>query len=76
MDYTPAPADRAQMVNHVKAAGRRYLGRTKAAHDAHRDLVDDVRAAYRFGLTVTELSEASGLSRFAIARAVRGIEQL
>lgn len=55
----------------VRAAGRVYARRADKTAVALQLLHDQVRAASEAGASVTELSEASGLSRQAIYRHTR-----
>lgn len=71
IDLTPALPDLA----FVRACGRGYAGTVRKVNAAHSMLTGALVVAYSRGATIAELSEASGLSRFAVGRAVKRIKR-
>jgi len=59
----------------VRAAGQVYARRFRDSERARETLVGALRTSYEHGCTVTELAEASGLSRPAVYRAVREVQR-
>jgi len=63
-------ADPPPNLDFVRACGHGYAGTVRRLNEAHATLVGAVVVAYSRGASVTELADASGLSRRTVYKAL------